>query len=167
MRDRSTPPADPNRRKVKFKSSTKGSQYVHHITPPVPGTADDPRVNGAIVAVFNSVYTGGELVPVGLPAEGWTLSGTNTYKYRGASTDAITRVVVRPDQISFSGSRGAWHYTLNEPSQGRVAMVLLMNNTVWCSDAPAKSSPSIAANDHVDKFVAEPSSPAPPFCVGP
>jgi hypothetical protein len=49
-------------------------------------------------------------------------------------------------------------------------VVLLVGNTVYCADAPAKSSgnpPSTASNDHVDKFVAQPQTPAPPFCVAP
>jgi hypothetical protein len=79
-------------------------------------------------------------------------------------------VTFKPDQLAFKGGKAGWSYTLNEASQGRVAVVLLVGNTVYCADAPAKSSgnpPSTASNDHVDKFVAQPRIPAPPFCVAP
>jgi len=81
-----------------------------------------------------------------------------------------TSVTFKPDQLAFKGGKAGWSYTLNEASQGRVAVVLLVGNTVYCADAPAKSSgnpPSTASNDHVDKFVAQPQTPAPPFCVAP
>jgi hypothetical protein len=138
--------------------------------PPFPGDPNDPRLVGAAVAVYNSVALGGELVIVGLPKTGWTLSGANTYKYKGASTAAITRATLKQDQISFKGGKAAWGYTLNEASQGRVAAVFVVGNTYYCSDAPAKATgnpPSTAGNDKVDKFVAQPNSPAPFFCLSP
>jgi YVTN family beta-propeller protein len=170
LKDRSQPPADPSRRKVAFKSDTKGLAAPFRIVPPAQGAPDDPRTVGAIVAVFNSVAPGGELVPVGLPAAGWRATGPNAYKYTGAATTGITSVILKPDQLAFKGGKAGWSYTLNEPSQGRVAVILLLGSTVYCSDAPAKASgrpPSTASNDHVDKFVAQPNTPAPPFCVGP
>jgi hypothetical protein len=165
LKDRSTPPANPTRRKVSFKSSTKGDGFPVHIDPPFQGSPNDPTLVGAIVAVYNSSFIGGELVPVGLPAAGWTAVGPNSYKYKGLSTDAITRAVLKPDQIMFKGGKDHWSYTLNEPSQGRVAAVLLIGGIVWCADAPAKFPE--AKNDRVDKFVAQPKTPAPFFCPGP
>jgi hypothetical protein len=167
MKDDSTPPADPSKRKVIFKSKTKGTGFLFHITPPAQGSPNDPRAVGGLIVVYNSTFLGGELAAVGLPAAGWTASGTNTYKFKGASTDAITRVVVKQDQITFKGGKASWNYSLNEASQGRVAAALIIGNMFWCSDAPAKSTPSQSANDHVDKFVAEPNTPAPSFCVSP
>jgi hypothetical protein len=164
MKDQ-TIPSDPSRRKVIFKSSTKGPGFVYHIVPPAQGGPNDPRSVGGVIAVYNSVSFGGELVIAGLPKTGWTASGTNTYKFKGTSTAAITRVVLKNDLITFKGGKAAWNYSLNEPSQGRVAAALIIGNSFWCSDAPAKLPPS--ANDHVDKFVAEPNSPAPPFCISP
>jgi CheY-like chemotaxis protein len=75
----------------------------------------------------------------------------------------------RPREPS-EGSEAAWNYTLNEPSQGRVAALLFVGGTLYCADAPAKATgepPSTASNDRVDKFVAQPNTPAPPFCIAP
>jgi hypothetical protein len=165
LKDRSTPPNDPTKRKVSFKSVTKGTTFVFHITPPLLGASDDPRLVGAGVAVYNSTAPGGELVIVGLPAAGWTARAPNTYKYKGASTDPITRATFKQDQIAFKGGKAGWAYSLDEFSQGRVAAAFFVGNTYYCSDAPGKSPAS--SNDRVDKFVAEPNTPAPPFCVGP
>src|SRR5262249_17886750 len=49
LKDRSTPPADPSRRKVSFKSDTKGPTFQYHIVPPSQGSPDDPRTIGATV----------------------------------------------------------------------------------------------------------------------
>jgi len=51
-----------------------------------------------------------------------------------------------------------------------VATSLFLGNLFWCSDAPAKASgdpPSTLRNDQVDKFIAQPRTPAPSFCVSP
>jgi hypothetical protein len=79
-------------------------------------------------------------------------------------------VTFKPDLLQFKGGKAAWGYTLNEPAQGRVAAVMFIGNRFWCSDAPAKGSgnpPSTANNDRVDKFVAQPKTPAPFFCTSP
>ena len=165
LKDRFTPPADPTKRKVSFKSVTKGTTFLVHITPPPLGSPNDPRAVGATAVVYNSTAIGGELVIVGLPAAGWTASPPNTYKYKGAKTDPITRATFKQDQIAFKGGKAGWAYTLDEPSQGRVAAAFIISNTYYCSDAPAKAPAS--SNDKVDKFVAEPNTPAPPFCVSP
>jgi YVTN family beta-propeller protein len=160
LKDRSAPPADPKHRKVSFASDTRGPEFFFHITPPFQGSPDDPRQAGATVVVYNSVSIGGEIVIVGLPASGWTASGPNSYKFKGASTAAITRAQFRPDRITFKGGKAAWNYTLNEAQQGSVAAAFIVGNTFYCSDAPGKT-------DRVDKFVAQPKSPAPPFCISP
>jgi YVTN family beta-propeller protein len=160
LKDRSTPPANPNQRKVSFASDTKGPAFVFHITPPFQGSPDDPRQVGATAVVYNSVSIGGEIVIVGLPASGWTATGPNSYKFKGASTAPITRALFRPDRITFKGGKAQWNYTLDEPQQGSVAAAFIVGNTFYCSDVPGKT-------DRVDKFIAQPKSPAPPFCVSP
>jgi YVTN family beta-propeller protein len=167
LKDKSLPPADPSKRKVNFKSDTKRITSGQHIMAPTPNGPTDPRIVGAAVAVYNSVAPGGELVIVGLPAAGWTLAGTSTYKYKGASTAAITRATIKNDQIAFKGGKATWGYTLDEASQGRVAAAFVVGNTYYCSDAPAKTSGNPGSNDKQDKFVAQPNTPAPFFCVAP
>jgi hypothetical protein len=170
LKDKSTAPADPSRRKVSFKSDTRAPEHLFKIAPPFEGAPDDPRTVGATIAVYNSTFIGGELVIIGLPATGWTATGANAYKYKGAATDAITRAVFKPGQIVFKGGKAAWAYTLNEPTQGRVAAAFIVGSTFYCSDAPAKATgnpPSTVSNDRPDKFVAAPNTPAPPFCIAP
>jgi YVTN family beta-propeller protein len=167
LKDRTIPIPDANKRKASFKSVTKGTEFFYHIDPPLLGQQGDPTQSGATIVVYNSVAFGGELRIFGLPASGWTAKAPNTYKYKGASTDAVTRVTFKPDQIAFKGGKQQWTYTLDEPSQGRVAVAFIVANTFYCSDAPAKASNDPTANDRIDKFVAQPNTPAPPFCVNP
>jgi hypothetical protein len=80
----------------------------------------------------------------------------------------IKQVILKPDQITFGQSSVELH--AERASQGRVAAVLFVGGTLYCSDPPAKATgkpPSTASNDRVDKFVAQPNTPAPPFCIAP
>jgi hypothetical protein len=139
---------------------------------PVRGSAGDPTAGGATLQVYNSNGSG-ELVTVALPASGWSAVDTDQtprgYRYKSASTTAaITRVTLRANLIKIRGGKSDWAYTLNEPSQGRVALRLTMGNQFrWCTDAPAKMSgnpSSTASNDKVDKFVGARRTPAPASC---
>jgi hypothetical protein len=144
---------------------------------PVRGSAGDPTPGGvtgggATLQVYNSNGSG-ELVTVTLPASGWSVMGdTQTprgYRYKSASsTDAVTRVTLRGNLIRIRGGKSNWAYTLNEASQGRVALRLTMGSQFrWCADSPAKTSgnpPSTASNDKIDKFVGARRTPAPPSC---
>ena len=177
LRDASGPPADPNRRKIAFKSSTIADPAANQIAVPARGAAGDPTPGGgtgggAVLEVYNSNGSG-EKVTVTLPASGWTaLDDAQTprgYKYKSAlSTDAITRVLVRGNLLRVRGGRSNWLYTLDEASQGRIAVRMTMGSAFrWCADAPAKASgnpPSTASYDRTDKFVGARRAPAPPSC---
>jgi hypothetical protein len=173
LKDRSTAPADPNRRKVVFKSVTVGDAPANQIAVPARGSAADPTPGGgtgggAVFEVYNSNGSG-EKVSVTLPATGWSaLDDSQTprgYKYKSAlSTDAITRVLVRGNLLRVRGGRSDWTYTLNEPSQVRVAVRLTMGSAFrWCADTPAKPS-STGSNDRIDKFAGARNTPAPASC---
>ena len=171
------PVPDPNRRKVSFKSVTRTDAPANRIVVPARGSAGDPTAGGgsgggAVFLVYNSNGSG-EAFQVSLPASGWTaLDDAPTpkgYKYKSASsTDAITRVVIRGDLLRVRGGKGAWGYTLEEPSQGRVAVRMTMGSAfAWCTDSPAKTSgnpPSTASTDRVDKFLGARRAPAPAVC---
>jgi hypothetical protein len=143
---------------------------------PVRGSAGDPTLGGATGGATLQVYNAngsGELVTVTLPASGWAAMDDaptpRGYKYKSASTtDAITRVTLRGNLIKIRGGRSNWAYTLNEASQGRMALRLTMGSQFrWCTDSPAKTSgnpPSTASNDKVDKFVGARRTPAPASC---
>ena len=154
-----------------------GDPVANQIVVPARATAGDPTPGGAtgggaVLEVYNSNGSG-ERAMVVLPASGWTaLDDTQTprgYKFKSAlPTDAITRVLVRGNFVRVRGGKNNWSYTLEEPTQGRVAVRMTMGSGLrWCADAPAKSSgtpPSTASYDRVDKFVGVRRSPPPVTC---
>jgi hypothetical protein len=177
LKDRTVPVPDPNRRKISFKSSTLSDPGANQIVVAARGAAGDPTPGGAsgggaTVEVYNSAGSG-EKVTVVLPASGWTaIDDSQTprgYKFKSASsTDPITRVIVRGNLLRIRGGKGNWGYTLNEPTQGRVAVRFRAGTGVtWCADSPAKTSgnpPSTASNDRVDKFSGARRTPPPATC---
>ena len=154
--------ANPARRKVSFKSSTRGDPTVNRIFPPSPGSSGDPRVGGATLVVYNAAGSG-EAVTVVLPPSGWAPFGASGYRFRtSAAGDPIKTVAVRADRITLKGGKAGWAYTLDEPSQGRMAVRLTLGDgRPWCAAAPPKAG---AANDTIGKFVAAPKTPAPASC---
>jgi hypothetical protein len=86
----------------------------------------------------------------------------------GDPNGPVSRVIVKADQLKVRAGKSSWTYTLNEPSQGRIAVQLQLGTSpAWCADAPAKASgnpPSTTSNDRVDRFMAQPKTPAPAAC---
>jgi hypothetical protein len=171
MRDKTSPP-DAAARKLAFKASTKKDAPDHRVVVPVVGGAGDPTQHGATLVVYDSAGSG-EKTTVTLPASGWRLLGKTTaskgYRFAGSDpTGPVSRVIVKADQLKVRAGKSSWTYTLNEPSQGRIAVQLQLGaSPAWCTDAPAKASgnpPSTAANDRVDRFTAQPKTPAPAAC---
>jgi sugar lactone lactonase YvrE len=171
LRDRTSPPT-PSARKLSFKSKTRTDPQPNRVVVPAPGSAGDPTANGAVVTVYNAAGSG-ERVTVTLPASGWKLLGSPSapkgYRFGGADgTFPISRVIVKADQVKVKGGRENWAYTLDEPSQGRVAVRLqLGGGPTWCAAAPARASgnpPSTTGNDQVDRFGGQPKAPAPAVC---
>jgi hypothetical protein len=80
----------------------------------------------------------------------------------------VSRVTVKADQVRVRGGKANWTYTLNEPSQGRIAVrVQLGSAATWCADAPAKGAVGLGTpgpNDRVDVFTAQPKIAAPAVC---
>jgi len=165
--------ADPSKRRIAFTASSSpldppGSRIV----PPPIGSAGDPTLGGGTLRVYNSAGRTGDDVLVTL-ASGWSVLGTPSrfkgYRYRSTDPNGPVRaILVTPDRITVKGGKADWSYTLDEPSQGRVAVRLTLGTGgAWCADAPARQSgnpPSTAGNDRVDKFVAQPNTPAPAAC---
>ena len=118
-------------------------------------------VVGATLVVYNSAGLTTDAVTIPLPAAGWTRQGsTQTKSFTFRSTDPsspVSRLVIGRDKLTVRGG-GAWDYTLDEASQGRVAVRLqLGTGQLWCADAPART-------DQPGTFVAQPKSPAPAAC---
>jgi len=62
------------------------------------------------------------------------------------------------DPISVKGGAAAWPYTLDEPSQGRIAVRLTLGtDRPWCAEGRGSV-------DVVNEFVAERDAPPPPTC---
>lgn len=157
LKDDNTPPINTNARKVKFKSSTKLAP--NKIIPPAQGGPNDPRDSGGLLSVYNS-DGGPDFVSVALAPENWSALGSTGYRFADL-TGPIQKIIVKPDSILVKGGKAAWTYSLNEPSQGHVAVRLLLGNVGWCTDAAPKSP---ASNyDRVDRFVAAPAV-APAIC---
>jgi hypothetical protein len=101
----------------------------------------------------------------------WRPIGTSInqrgYRYTDAALAAgpVSKVTVTSaGRVTLSAKGSSWLYTLNEPSQGHVAVRLqLGSGTTWCTTFPAKPSAS-GANDTVDKFVGAPNLPIPTSC---
>jgi DNA-binding beta-propeller fold protein YncE len=169
LKDDSVPPLElDRRRRVRFTSITTLDPAPNRIVPPLPGGAGDPTLGGATLVVYNSNPAPGsptDEVTVALPAPQWSALGKNTFAgwiFRDPAPGApIKRIKVKQDRISVRGGQAAWGYTLDEPSQGRVAVRLTLGTTGWCAAAPAKLS---GTGDKVDKFVAQPRTPAPSSC---
>ncbi|MFQ5665884.1 MAG: hypothetical protein ACE5I7_05565 [Candidatus Binatia bacterium] len=154
------------KRKFRFRVRTTQEGMEHRVVPPDRGSAGDPRENGAILTVYNSAGSG-EIVSVALPPAGWQALGRESnprgYRFRDKSrTGPVQRVVVKPDTIRIRAGKSDWLYTLDEPTQGRIAVRLRLGTAVqWCADVPPKAAPT---HDRQDFFRGEPKTPAPPAC---
>ena len=165
LTDDSTPPINPAARRVSFRSSSRRGPAVNRIVVPAIGSAGDPTSGGGTLTVYNTAGSGEE-VTVALPASRWSSFGGRAYRFRDANAGApVSRVTVSADRISLAGGGSGWVFTLDEPSQGRIAVRLTLGSgRPWCAEAPAKATPSTTANDRVGRFVAQPRTPAPLVC---
>jgi len=167
LRDRSTPPANPDRRKISFRALTARDAPANRIVPPAPGSPDDPTIGGGVLVVYNAVGLTTDAVTIGLPAAGWRALGGSGYRFSGPSGSAIRRIDIRPDRLTVKGGQSAFGYSLDESSQGRIGLRLVLGSVGWCADAPARATgnpPSSARYDRVDRFVAQRRSPPPTSC---
>jgi hypothetical protein len=132
MRDAGAGPADPSRRRISFRASTASQLAANRIVVPPRGSGGDPTLAGARLRVYNANGSG-EQATVDLPATQWSASGSG-YTFRGSG--AVTTVRVRADRLTVRGGKALWPYTLDEPSQGRIAVRLTLGDGVdWCAEA--------------------------------
>ena len=156
-------------RHVRFRARTK-AKSTNRILPPPRDGAGDPTLHGATLAVYNAAGLTPEFAPVALPAPLWSPVGSATqpkgYRYHDPNSGRpVTDVTIAPDAIAITGGGALWPYTLQAPSQGRVAVRLTAGTAIiWCTEAPAKTRPSRKANDHKGRFVAQPSAKPPQAC---
>src|SRR5262249_35330745 len=103
LKDGSAPPADPNKRKVSFKSSTKTDPGINRIQPPLPGFPGDPTQDGATIIVYNALNPTSDKATVFLPpGTGWSAVGSNGFKWK-STTAPITSVLLKPNLMKVKG----------------------------------------------------------------
>ncbi len=167
MRDDVTPPIDANRRRFSFASSTRGASGGH-VTPPTGGGTGDPTLHGATLEIYNAAGLTTDDVEIQLPASGWkTTSHGSAYRFTGPSTGPIKSVTVEKDKITIRGGKASFGYTLDEPKQGEIAVVLRLGSDVgWCAADAAKTH-GHDVEDRPGRFVGVPKAPAPASCPAP
>jgi hypothetical protein len=153
-----SPPAT---RKMSFKSSTKRDAQANRVVPPAPGSTDDPSLNGATVEVYNASGSGEKVTVTILGGVGWKVHGGGSYRYKNPNpSGAIRKITIKTDQVRVSGGGSGFTYSLDELTQGSVAVRVRTgtNGTVWC----AKATPP--RFDTVGRFQATPKTPPPVVC---
>lgn len=164
LRDDPSPKARAEARRVRFRSARIRG---------VPVTLGDPTAaganGGAVLTVYDAAGSG-ERVTVALPAANWHPRGSpdapRGYRYGDPRRLAgpISRVVIsRRGAVSLSGGGAQWGYTLDEPSQGAVAVRLQSGRgDVWCAVFGARRSQN-GISDRAGRFDGAP-KPLPVAC---
>jgi len=168
MKDNALFPAS---RKFSFNVRSGEAPIEHQSQAPAPGSAGDPTLFGGTLVVYNGAG-GSESFTIDLPAEKWRVEGdTSTpggYRYVFASTSPLWKLYVKGPKLSMRGGKTQWLYTLDEPSQGAIAVRLTLGTAVtYCSLALPRvsgSPPSSASYDRVNKFQAIRVQAAPDDC---
>jgi hypothetical protein len=106
------------------------------IETPLPGSADDPALAGAVLTLRNPGT--GESATFTLPSSGWRRIGEGlpgpqgyTYSDRGGANGPCHYVSVRRGRrfkAACSGATGDIPFTLDEPSQGALAVTLQLGD---------------------------------------
>lgn len=141
---------------------------AHQTSTPVPGSASDPTTagatgGGAVLTVYNPAGTG-ESFTVTLPADRWRLQGnpSNGLRFVYANDPALEpvwKVWLKGAKLTVRGGKQHWGYTLDEPTQGRIAIRLTLGTGVtYCTDVPAGSY------DAPNRFRGLAFAPAPSSC---
>ena len=130
---------------------------------PIPGTDSDPTIGGALLELANP--TTGETATIVLPAENWTRSRRTTYKY---SDDTCDRLIVRPGRIAGRCRGAGIGLSLDEPSQGSLAVRLILGGKDrYCILFGGQiRKDSSASATRVGRFISR-NAPAPATCPVP
>lgn len=172
LRDDVVPPVNAATRKLSFAARSTTDAPGHRVVFPAPGTAGDPTLYGGRAIVYNANGSG-EQVVVDLPAAGWQHTGHNyppddlgRWVFTGLIGDVlgpIQKIYVKRDKITIRGGNAPWTYTLDEPSQGAVAVQLTLGTwDTWC----AVGTPRVpaATYDRPGRFIAQMNTPAVDTC---
>ena len=157
MKDSVTYPAS---RKFSFNVRSAEAPPEHLVSVPAPGSAGDPTLFGGMLVVYNGTGSG-ETFAVDLPADQWHLDGdeVNGWRYVFSAGAPVWKVYAKGTKVSVRGGKAAWGYTLDEASQGAIAVRLTLGTGVtWCTLALPRTSgspPSSASYDRPNKFQAQ------------
>ena len=163
----------PAPRKVRFAALESGDAAFGAIRVPTPGSVDDPRVGGATVTVYASGPEIGrrDRTSLVLRAADWRLLGTpeSPRGYKFVASDPafpIRMMVLRAGSLRFSGGGPNWNYTLDEASQGRVAVRVAIGASLrLCAEAPAAVAGAPPSPlDGPGSFAGQRKAPAPAVC---
>jgi hypothetical protein len=166
-------PANPAKRKVTFKASTRRDAPANRIVPPARGGAGDPTLAGAVLEVADTAGAGQHVtipLPASDPAVGtWSALGSVAkpagYRFRGARGAPVKSITVKADGITLKGGGATWPFTLASAPQGRVALRLVFGaDRPWCAEAPPKPGGTF---DTVLRFLGVTQSPPPAGCPPP
>jgi DNA-binding beta-propeller fold protein YncE len=155
---------EPSRRNFSFKVRTTDAAPANRVVAPAPGSAGDPTVHGLQVTIYNGSGSGEKTI-LALPAgPEWVLLGSAAspkgYRYKGPTGGVVQKVLVKDDLLKVKAKGAGLTYTLNEPSQGSIAVRLAAGGALtWCGVSVPKPG-----FDTQDSFVGLKNSPAPTSC---
>lgn len=160
--DDTIPPIYAGKKKFNWRvrSGKLGTPVENQVVVPDEGTEGDPRLHGATFTIYNAAGSG-EVWSVDLPAEQWARTGTpeSGYRYIFTSLPPVQKIWIKQNKITLKGGYGAWGYSLDEPSQGALAVRLTLGTGItWCTVAHPYATgtpPSTEQFDRVDLFRAE------------
>jgi hypothetical protein len=171
INDDDTPPIDPKRRRLTFRSN-KSKNGPSGVVEPTFGSAGDPTSagatgGGAVLTLYRVGGTPDEVSTYVLPAGLWSQTGNVAlpgYKYldRQATQGPIKKIRLARGRLIVTG-KGDGIYELAGATQGEMALRLQLGTGIeFCASAPARSPAS--KFDSTRKFLGEKDVPPPAEC---
>src|SRR5256712_9057587 len=125
------------------------------IVAPARGGPDDPTVVGATLALRAA---SGESAAFDLPASNWSVNAAGTaYKFRNPGAPTVRMALVKDHATVRVGTR-ATGITLDEPSQGSIAVLFTSGTLRYCAYFGGT-----VVRDQPGSFIAR-NAPPPPSC---
>jgi YVTN family beta-propeller protein len=162
VRDDATAPIDPDKSTLSFRSA-EYRRTPSGVVVPVPGSAADPTLVGAILRIYRA-DGGGEKVVIDLPASQWKQTGKVAAKAGWTYSDPkrlhgpIRSLTVKNGRLTIRG-RGAGVYQLDGAPQGALGVRLRFGTALeLCAVSPPREP--APKNDHATAFNGLPNSPA-------
>lgn len=146
-------PIYPGKRRFNWRVRSGNAPVENQVVIPDAESDGDPRLHGATFTIYNAVGSG-EWFSVDLPAEGWIRTGnpTNGYRYIFTAPPPIEKIWLKGSKITLKGGRAPWGYSLDEPSQGALAVRLTLGTGVtWCTVALPNTAGTPPSSEKFDR----------------